>query len=257
MNYGAPPQQAGYYQPPYPPPQYYTPMPYAYQQPVPQYMPYMPYPVIAPPRPRGPPARPLFYIGAAGMFVLAAAGILGGLVFFIAPFGYGYGRGYPFEIVITGVMVLISSVMAAVGYLGLYRNYGSGMGAASGIYLLIAASLFLVLTAGSIEYHSFGGYWDETGYGYYTPNIFMYWTGYIIFGVAPILTGTSHLVSRHHMTIPGLGVATGVLLIIGGAFLITLFLSFVGFFILTAGAICGGINFAKAPIYQMNMSPQG
>jgi len=82
------------------------------------------------------------------------------------------------------------------------------------------------------------------------------WAGYIVFGVAPILLGISHFVSRHHMTLPGLNVAAGVLLIIGGSFIISFILSSVGFFLLCAAGICAAIAFAKAPVYDPESLPQ-
>lgn len=214
---------------------------------------------LVPPTPTGTPIRALFYVGAVGMFIIAATGIIGGILSLVG-FGFDYGRDYPMEVVVIGILVLVASVISAIGYIGLYRNYGSAMGAASGIYLLIASSLFLAFTVAAIHrvWYTYEGYYDSYSYSYYSVNPWLYITGYVLFGIAPILLGVSHIVSRNHMTIPGLGISTGVLFIIAGSFIISTLLSFVGFIMLAPAGILGGINFVKAPIYsQFGDIPHG
>lgn len=233
MPYPSPEEEAV----PRPPPYYY-----------PQWMPPVHY--LPPPRPIGIPDARLFRAGAVGMILMASTGILAGISFFVDGFLWYSASNYPIWVPISGVFVMVSSILCAVGYFGKYKNYGSAMGAAAGIYLLIGGILFFVLTFASIRQVSFGGYYySSTIYTYYTRDVFTFWGGYILFGVAPILLGVSHIISRHHMLLPGLNIATGVLLIIGGSFIISLILSFVGFFIMCAAGICGAIAFAKAPVY--------
>jgi hypothetical protein len=181
---------------------------------------------------------------------MAASGIVAGISFFFGGLFYYYSSSYPFWVPAIGVLILVSSLMGAAGYYGQYHNYGSGMGAAAAIYILIAGMLFLILTVTSIrhESNSFSSYSSSS----WITNVLMTWGAHIIFGVAVILMGISNVVSRFHMGLPGLGSASGVVLIIGGSFIISYFLSFVGFFMLTAGAICAGINFVRAMVYDMD-----
>jgi len=231
------------YQPPpyypYAPPVAYAPYPAG---PYPYYP--FPVPYVAPPRPRGPPRKGLLQAGAGGLFMLAGSSIAAGVLELM--FGFTSFYGYPWWIPVVGVLMLSSLVLSSVGYFGKYHNYGSEMGAGTGIFALIAGPMFLALTAGGIESYDFGRL-GITSYYSIRPELF--WTGYILLGVAFILMGTSHILSRNHLTIPGLCVAAGVLMIIGGSLIITLVLSFAGYFVLGAGGILGGINLLKAPVY--------
>jgi len=196
-----------------------------------------------PPRPRGPPRPGLFRMGAVGLFLLAATGIFTGVSFLTNGLFYYNHDTYPIWIPIAGALVLFSSLLGMAGFYGQYHHYGSGMGAAAGLYLLIGGILFILLTVTSVQHYG------SSYYQTWTTNILQTWGGYIIFGVAPILMGTSNIVSRHHMGMPGLGTTSGVLFIIAGSFIISYVLSFIGFFILTAGSIVAGIHFAKAMVY--------
>ena len=231
--YAPPPQQPPMY-PPYP------------------MMPWMPMPYMPPPpRPRGPPRKALFQVGAVGLFVLAGSSIASGVLWLINFSHFSYSYEYPWHITITGVLAVIAMSMASVGYFGLYRNYGSLTGAAAAIYGLVAAGLFAGLSVASIQHQTGGYYYD---YSEYTMRMEILWAGYAIYAVAPILMGVAHAVSRFHLTIPGLGIASAVLMIIAGGFVTSLILAFVGFFILAAGGIVGGINFARAPVYDEKMA---
>jgi hypothetical protein len=227
----APPPQM----PMYPPHGYYPWMP----------MPYMP----RPPRPKGTPKKSLFQVGAAGLFMTAGSGIACGALYLIRSFSYYSSSTYPWHVPAIGALMFISLIVSSAGYFGLYRNYGSGFGLGTAIYMVIAACIFLSMMVASISYHSYSDYYYYENNGYYNTDTEVQWAGYAVLGVAPILMGISHILSRFHLTLHGLGIAVGVLLIIAGSFQITMFLSFVGFFVMTAGAICGGVNFARAPVY--------
>ena len=235
---------------PYPSPeQQSVPRPAQYY---PQWMPPVHYP--APPRPRGNPDRRYFRAGTVGLILLAATGLIAGISDILQGYLSFYESSYPIWVPITGTFVMVSSILGAVGYFGKFKNYGSGMGLAAGIYLLIGGVLFFALTYLAIEPRSYdSGY--ESVVRYYSATLLM-WAGHIVFGVAPILLGVSHFVSRYHMTLPGLNIASGILLIIGGSFVISYILAPVGFFILTAAAICAAIAFAKAPVYEPESLPQ-
>jgi len=208
----------------------------------------------APPRPRGAPDRRYFRAGAVGMILMAAAGIVAGIAFIINGFMWYHQSGYPVWVLLAGTLVMVSSILGALGYFGKFRNYGSGMGLAAGLYLLIGGVLFFALTYLAIEPRNYDSGYESVAY--YYSNFIVMWAGYVVFGVAPILLGVSHFVSRHHMAMPGLNVASGVLMIIGGSFIISGILSFVGFFLLCAASICAAVAFAKAPVYEPESLPQ-
>jgi len=227
-----------------------TPLPQMPMYPPYPYAPWMPMPFMPrPPRPKGTPKKSLFQVGAAGLFMMAGSGIACGALYLIRSFSYYSSNTYPWHIPVIGALMFISLIVSSAGYFGLYRNYGSGMGLATTIYMVIAACIFLSMMVASIEYHSYHDYYYYENNGYYSTQTEIQWAGYVVLGVAPILMGVSHILSRFHLTIHGLGIAVGILFIIAGSFQITMFLSFVGFFVMTAGAICGGVNFARAPVY--------
>ena len=205
------------------------------QQPPQQY--WLPGWGVAPlPRPRGPPTRFLFIIGAVGHFFSAAASVP------FAVFGFGLGglfffRFFFFEIflfLILGVLYFVGLLLHLFGFYGFWRNYGSQMGIATFAYGLAAVVIFLVgIVLGVIASFSF---------------FLLTLVGFVALGVLFIVDGVTYIVVRHSMINLGTSIAAGVLFIVSGAFVCSLFLSFVGGIIAVPAFILGGIILLRSPM---------
>ena len=202
----------------------------------------------APPQPRGVPSRGLFQIGAGGQFFLAATAIVLGILF-LADFQRGLGTS-AFQLV-AGALLFAGLTLQLAGFYGLWRNYGSAMGAVTAGFGLASGILFLLGVVFAFflrEERCYGYYGGPTCY-YSVPFwvSILFFLGLIFLGVTFILEGVSYLVSRHHLGTAGGAVGAGVVSIIGGAFLCSVFLAvYGGMFVIAAAAIVGGIVFSMA-----------
>jgi hypothetical protein len=167
-------------------------------------------------------------------------------------FGLGFGRFLGSEGVLglaLSAAFSVSLLLALFGFHGLWRNYGSAMGAATFAYGLIAIILFLVssvLTLFAVQ--TICEFW-----GCYT--IFASWgliliiVSLVLLGVAFILDGVAFIVARRFTGLQGGAVAAGVLFIVGGSFVTSILLAlFGGFFVLAPAFILGGIVLLRAPV---------
>jgi hypothetical protein len=143
----------------------------------------------------------------------------------------------------------VSLLLALFGFYGLWRNYGSAMGAAAFAYGLIAVIIFLVssvLTLFAVQ--TICEFW-----GCYT--IYASWgivlliASFVLLGVAFILDGVAFIVARRFTGLQGGAVAAGVLFIVGGSFVVSILLAlFGGFFVLAPAFILGGLVLLRAPV---------
>ena len=238
-------------QPYYGPPAYYP--GYGYPQPYPHA--FAPPPI---PRPRGVPTRAPFIIGAVGSFFAAGMSIAFGVLNMFAfwsptPFFFTLGG------LIAGVILGVAVLLQLLGFHGMWRNYGSRMGAASMVYGFAAVAVFLLASLlGTLAVQM------ECNWGWCFA-IVAWWgwalllTAYAMMGALFIVQGTAFIVNRHFLGSGGAPVATGVLLIIAGSFLASFLLAvFGGFFVLAPAMIVGGIVLARArlPLMPMQALPR-
>jgi len=157
------------------------------------------------PVPKARPSRAFFVVGGVGCVVIAIAAIW----FFLASFEtFAY---FQFFWVIGHALLIIGLVLASVGYLGMRRNYGSGIGVASFAVAIVVSVLF-----------SFWTVWRTVGteleYNWLL-NMYVWSTIYEIFFVMMILWGVTHLTTRRFSGKSGLSLASGIMHIITAVFL--------------------------------------
>jgi len=211
-------------------------------------------------------SKSLFYVGGAGSILSAIMSLLLLIVsgfltlWIIGASSYYYSTQYQYLMSVVGVssimniILAIALILAGIGYLGMRRNYGSGTGAA-GFAFSIVACVFLFLTA------AFGII--AASYPYYTYPYYYYnpWTviwliamilTYLLFGIMQILWGAAHITTRKHTGYSGLAIATGIMLIIAGAFTMTIFLTFVGWILFFISEIMATVTFLAWRIQQQS-----
>ena len=234
----------------------YGPPPYAGYAPPGGYMLVAPPPI---PRPRGVPSRTPFVVGAVGHFFSAAMVIVYGVgSLWLVGLSYLY-QGFPLMVVILAGILFAALVIHLVGFFGLWKNYGSGVGAGAFAYGLIAATMFLVTNVLSLFAV------ERTCYNYYPPycyeRVASWWVAFaiasvVMLGVMFILDGVAFLVARRFTPIPGAGIAAGVLFIVGGSLVTSIIMAtFGGFFVLVPAFIIGGVILLRAPLPATGMRP--
>ena len=142
----------------------------------------------------------------------------------------------------VAVPFVVGLVLEVLGFYGLWRAYGSSMGVATFAYGLAALATFLVavFVYSIFAYRSFTT-WPDLSY-----TVF-YTVGWIALGVLFILEGVTFLFDRVAPGMSVLGVAAGVLFIVGGCFVATvIYAPFVGFFILVPAFLLGGLIMLQA-----------
>jgi len=234
----------------------YGPPPYA------GYAPPVGYVLVAPPpvpRPRGIPSRTPFVVGAVGHFFSAAMSIAYGVgSLLLIGLGYLY-RANPLVVVILAGVLFAALVLHVVGFLGLWKNYGSGVGAGAFAYGLIAATMFLVaniLSLFAVEQYCTGGYYPYC-YERIAPwSTALTLASIVMIGVMFIVDGVAFLATRRFTPIPGAGIAAGVLFIVGGSLVTSIVMAtFGGFFVLVPAFIIGGVILLRAPLPATGMRP--
>src|SRR6266581_5043216 len=183
----------------------------------------------------GPPNRQLFTIGAAGHFIVVAAVLLApfsGLHPFFYYFGSGSGPARIF-LIASAVLLTVALLLQLVGFFGFWRNHRNVMGAVCFGFGIAPAIMPLLSVALSFGGFSFGSF-------------LLFFIEIALLGILFVLEGTAYLLARNSTSTPGLCVATGTLFIVGGSFVCTFFLTFVGDFLLVAPLVMGGIIMAQA-----------
>jgi len=210
-------------------------------------------------------SKTLFYVGGAGSILSAIMALL--LLIFsgfltLSIFGassYYYSEEYQYLTGLIGIssimsiILAIALILAGIGYLGMKRNYGSGTGTA-GFAFSIVTCVFLFITA------AFGIIAASYPYSYYynnyNPWIVIWFIAMIItfllFGIMQILWGAAHITTRKHTGYSGLAIATGIMLIIAGAFTMTVFLTFVGWILFFISEIMAAVTFLAWRIQQQS-----
>ena len=198
-----------------------------------------------PPRPRGIPNRGLFLIGAGGQFFVAGAAVGLGIALLMNYMTEALTSPLHF---IMGLLLSVAFFIGLVGFYGLWRNYGSALGAVTFGFGLAAAIVYLIAVVLAFLLRTQECYFECYSY---LPAwaMILYFVAFIFLGVTFILEGVSYIVSRNHLGTAGGAVGAGVVSIIGGAFLCSVVLAvYGGLFVVTAASIVGGIVFALARV---------
>jgi hypothetical protein len=208
-----------------------------------------PTPVIAEPTPTptGVPSKAQFIVGGVGSILNTIASIpmfLFTITLWIAMIYYYEEYTYLYPILSVGVvgsiLLIIGIIMAAIGYFGFRRNYGSGMGTASFVFAIIVAVLLIIIAFVDITLI----YAGEPYYEYTTRWVIVLvgqiiW--FLLFGVMQILWGITHIVTRKFTGHSGLSLATGIMLIIAGSLISVM--TFVGMALFFVAEIMASVLF--------------
>ena len=188
------------------------------------------------------PARDAFVIGAVGSFFSFASSIA--FAFFLFP-------GILYATFFVVVPFFVGMVLEVLGFYGLWRAYGSSIGAATFAYGLAALATFLVaIFVYSVFAYRYFTTWPGLSYAVF------YVAGWVALGVLFILQGVAFLVDRAALGMSGLGVAAGVLFIVGGSFVATvIFAPFGGLFILIPAFVLGGLIMLQAASRTITETP--
>jgi len=215
----------------------------------------VPTPPVEVPRPSGVPSRTPFIVGGIGAIISGVAALLSVFGSFGSVFEVYFGGR--FILTIVGCIILaVGLIQAGIGYRGIRRNYGVGVGTA-GFALSIVACAFLLVVAGiAIYIYYYWWYWWYWGYGY--PSWLLIYlaleiTCLVLFGVMQILWGVAHITSRQYTGNSGLTMATGIMLIISGALTASVIISFVGMILFFVSEILALIVFLMSKIPQQTM----
>jgi len=156
-------------------------------------------------------SRAFFVVGGVGCIVNAVAAMWLFLTTLAPTFVFGIDSW-----IIGYFLLIIGLILASLGYLGTYCNYGSGVGAASFAIAIVVSVLFLSWTIWHIaNYPFYYRYYEE----YWHLLTYIWAIIYEIFFVMMILWAVTHITSRYFTDKPGLSLATGIMLIITAVFL--------------------------------------
>jgi len=186
--------------------------------------------------------RGLFALGGTGAIILTVGSVIMA-VFALWPlwiFSYSFVW---YLVLVTGlIQLLIGSVFVGIAYYAFYRHFERPMGIAGLVFGVICSVALLVF--GAIGMFP-GPYYP------YLPSPFgavLYWLGLLLFGTMLVIWGVASIVIRKSTSMPGLSLATGIVLIIAGGFVASLLLAFVGFVLLLASQIMNAIVFLKMTV---------
>jgi len=223
------------------------------------------------PTPKGVPIKALFTIGGAGNILTTIASMPLTLVFFgtilaISQTSFRYYKpffgGETSTVPIFSILVFtfIGIIFAAIGYLGAYKNYGSGVGAAGFAFSLVAAIMFMVY-AGAIAVYLSTEEWEwRFNFYYYSEAarvflLLVFIITCILFGIMLILWGATHIVTRRFTGHSGLSTATGIMMIVSGALTLSTILSSVALSLLFVTEILATILFFIMKIPELSAKP--
>jgi hypothetical protein len=227
-------------------------------------------PAVEVSKPTGPPSRQLFIVGATGSILNMVASIIAVIIWALYMSIFSMMSYYSYDIetllrqiigmtsivVIIVIVLAVGLLLASIGYLGLRRNYGSGVGTA-GFVLGIVVFVFIFLTIASA-----GATLVALGsYNQYNLWNFIIWLfifailcliTIILFGVTQIIWGVAHIVTRKYTGHSGLAMATGIMLILSGVFVMTMILSEIGLILFFISEILAAITFLISHVPQQS-----
>jgi hypothetical protein len=178
--------------------------------------------------------RGLFVLGGTGAIIMTVASVI------MAVFGLWplWIVGYSFAwylIMITGlVLLLVGSIFVGIAYYEFYRHFDHPIGIAGLVFGVICANALLVFAVVGM-FPTLGGY-DLSSLG-----LALYWLGLLLFGTMLVIWGVANIIVRKSTSMTGLSLATGIVLIVAGAFVASFFLTFIGFALLIAAQIMNAI----------------
>jgi hypothetical protein len=240
---------------PTPPPAPPIPPPTAPPTPSPT-LPPTPVKVEPTPTPTGVPSKAQFIVGGVGSILNTIASIpmfIFAIALWIAIISY-YEEEYTYlysllAVGIVGfILLIIGIIMAAIGYFGFRRNYGSGMGTASFVFAIIVTVLLIIIAFIDIAII----YAGEPYYEYATTWAIVL-VGQVIwfqlFGIMQILWGATHIVTRKFTGHSGLSLATGIMLIIAGILTLTFVMTSIGIALFFVAEIMASILFFISEVH--------
>jgi hypothetical protein len=179
------------------------------------------------PTPTGVPSKAEFIVGGVGSILntIASIPIFGfaiALLIVILSYYEEYERyTHLYSILAIGVvgfiLLIIGIIMAAIGYSGFRRNYGSGMGTASFVFAIIVTVLLIIIAFVDISLIYAGEPYYEYEYVRWATALVGQIIWFLLFGIMQILWGVTHIVTRKFTGKSGLSLATGIILIISGS----------------------------------------
>jgi len=169
--------------------------------------------------PKGSASKAPFVVGAVGCIINTMAGIWFSLTTLVPILGYDLDG------IIAYFLLLIGLILASIGYFGMRRNYGSGVGSAGFAVGMVVSVLFILWTIWEILGYWFGiDVWralsETIGYvDYWQLGSYILSTIYDIFFVLLIVWGVAHVTTRRLTGNSGLSVAAGIMLILSAVFM--------------------------------------
>jgi hypothetical protein len=183
--------------------------------------------------------RGLFALGGTGAIILMVASVIMAVIglwpLWIPSYSFVW-----YLILITGlVLLLIGSIFVGIAYYAFYRHFERPIGIAGlvfGVICSVALLVFAVIGMFPTDLSPFG--------------LVLYWLGLLLFGTMLIIWGVASIIINKSTSMPGLSLATGIVLIVAGGFVASFFLTFVGFILLLTAQIMNAIVFLKMAVYQ-------
>jgi hypothetical protein len=183
--------------------------------------------------------RGLFALGGTGAIILTVASVIMAVIglwpLWIPSYSFVW-----YLILITGlVLLLIGSIFVGIAYYAFYRHFERPIGIAGlvfGVICSVALLVFAVIGMFPTDLSPFG--------------LVLYWLGLLLFGTMLIIWGVASIIISKSTSMPGLSLATGIVLIVAGGFVASFFLTFVGFILLLTAQIMNTIVFLKMAVYQ-------
>jgi hypothetical protein len=192
--------------------------------------------------------RGLFALGGTGAIILTVASVIMAVIGLWPLWIPGYSFIW-YLILITGlVLLLIGSIFVGIAYYAFYRHFEHPIGIAGLVFGVICPVALLVFAVIGMYPMSYGYYYPSY---YLSPfSLVLYWLGLLLFGTMLVIWGVASIVIRKSTSMPGLSLATGIVLIVAGCFAASFLLTFVGFILLLASQIMNAIVFLKMAVFQ-------
>lgn len=150
-------------------------------------------------------SKAFFIVGGVGCGINTIVGVL----FFLSALpGYCYGVSYW---TVSIVLLAVGIILASVGYLGVHRNYGSGVGVASFAMAIVVGAFF-------VSWVTLDTIFDYV-YIAWQLRVCIWASMYELFFVTMILWGVTHVTTRRFTGKSGLSLAAGIMLIVTAVFL--------------------------------------
>jgi len=194
--------------------------------------------------------RGLFALGGIGAIILTVASVIMAVIGLWPLWILSYSFIW-YLILITGlVLLLIGSIFVGIAYYAFYRHFERPIGIAGLVFGVICSVALLVFAVIGMFPTTYGPYYPYYPY-YLSPfGLVLYWLGLLLFGTMLVIWGVASIVIRKSTSMPGLSLATGIMLIVAGCFVASFFLTFVGFILLLAAQIMNAIVFLKMAVSQ-------